>query len=130
MLLLSSCVPFFVLGQPPQSPPQTPPLKMACLARRALTVNAVATPSGKRAAPRAASARRAALPADGAKMFRETGADAPAGAAAAPAPVATPFDAYEFAPIREATVSRAMTSRYFKDLDTYAEADVRERIGF
>lgn len=36
----------------------------------------------------------------------------------------TPFDNYKFAPIKEATVSRAMTSRYFKDLDTYAESDV------
>lgn len=37
---------------------------------------------------------------------------------------ATPFDNYSFAPIREATVSRAMTSRYFKDMDSYAESDV------
>jgi len=37
---------------------------------------------------------------------------------------ATPFDNYKFMPIREATVSRAMTSRYFKDLDVYAESDV------
>lgn len=29
-------------------------------------------------------------------------------------PTATPFDDFKFAPIREATVSRAMTSRYFK----------------
>jgi thiamine thiazole synthase len=36
----------------------------------------------------------------------------------------TPFDNFKFAPIREATVSRAMTSRYFKDMDSYAEADV------
>eukprot|EP00199_Chlamydomonas_sp_CCMP681_P001835 CAMPEP_0119101316 /NCGR_PEP_ID=MMETSP1180-20130426/402_1 /TAXON_ID=3052 ORGANISM="Chlamydomonas cf sp, Strain CCMP681" /NCGR_SAMPLE_ID=MMETSP1180 /ASSEMBLY_ACC=CAM_ASM_000741 /LENGTH=358 /DNA_ID=CAMNT_0007085425 /DNA_START=53 /DNA_END=1129 /DNA_ORIENTATION=+ len=37
---------------------------------------------------------------------------------------ATPFDSYSFAPVREAQVSRAMTSRYFKDLDTFAESDI------
>jgi len=56
------------------------------------------------------------------------GAQAQAPAPAQPAAVimqdTTPFDNYKFAPIREATVSRAMTSRYFKDLDTYAESDV------
>lgn len=31
---------------------------------------------------------------------------------------------FTFAPIRESTVSRAMTRRYFKDLDTYAESDI------
>jgi thiamine thiazole synthase len=31
---------------------------------------------------------------------------------------------FEFAPIRESQVSRAMTRRYFKDLDTYAESDM------
>lgn len=31
---------------------------------------------------------------------------------------------FQFTPIRESTVSRAMTSRYFKDLDKYAVADV------
>ncbi len=36
----------------------------------------------------------------------------------------TPFDGYKFAPIRESTVNRAMTSRYFKDMHDYAEADV------
>ena len=36
----------------------------------------------------------------------------------------TPFDGYKFQPIREATVNRAMTSRYFKDMHDYAEADV------
>ena len=36
----------------------------------------------------------------------------------------TPFDAWNFAPIRESQISRAMTSRYFKDLDEYAECDV------
>jgi Thi4 family len=37
---------------------------------------------------------------------------------------ATPFDGYTFEPIREAEISRAMTSRYFNDLDKYAECDV------
>ncbi|KAK9828123.1 hypothetical protein WJX81_007678 [Elliptochloris bilobata] len=36
----------------------------------------------------------------------------------------TPFDNFSFEPIREHQVSRAMTSRYFKDLDEYAECDV------
>jgi len=36
----------------------------------------------------------------------------------------TPFDELSFAPIRERTVSREMTSRYFKDLDTYADSDI------
>ncbi|ELR08851.1 thiamine metabolism- protein [Pseudogymnoascus destructans] len=31
---------------------------------------------------------------------------------------------FAFAPIRESQVSRAMTRRYFKDLDTYAESDI------
>ncbi len=31
---------------------------------------------------------------------------------------------FAFAPIRESTVSRAMTSRYFKDLDKFAVSDV------
>lgn len=34
------------------------------------------------------------------------------------------WDEFKFAPIRESTVSRAMTRRYFKDLDTYAESDI------
>ena len=34
------------------------------------------------------------------------------------------WDAFKFAPIRESQVSRAMTRRYFKDLDTYAESDI------
>ncbi|KAK5104962.1 thiamine metabolism- protein [Lithohypha guttulata] len=34
------------------------------------------------------------------------------------------WDSFRFAPIRESTVSRAMTRRYFNDLDTYAESDV------
>jgi thiamine thiazole synthase len=34
------------------------------------------------------------------------------------------WNTFKFAPIRESQVSRAMTSRYFKDLDTYAESDI------
>ncbi|KAE9581400.1 Thiamine thiazole synthase [Colletotrichum fructicola] len=34
------------------------------------------------------------------------------------------WDTFTFAPIRESQVSRAMTRRYFADLDTYAESDI------
>lgn len=34
------------------------------------------------------------------------------------------WDDFRFAPIRESQVSRAMTRRYFNDLDKYAESDV------
>jgi thiamine thiazole synthase len=34
------------------------------------------------------------------------------------------WDSFTFAPIRESQVSRAMTRRYFADLDTHAESDV------
>lgn len=34
------------------------------------------------------------------------------------------WESFAFAPIRESQVSRAMTRRYFQDLDTYAESDV------
>lgn len=34
------------------------------------------------------------------------------------------WDNFAFAPIRESTVSRAMTKRYFADLDKYTESDV------
>ncbi|PGH06930.1 thiazole biosynthetic enzyme, mitochondrial [Helicocarpus griseus UAMH5409] len=34
------------------------------------------------------------------------------------------WDDFKFGPIRESQVSRAMTRRYFKDLDTYAESDI------
>ena len=37
---------------------------------------------------------------------------------------ATPYDGFTFEPIREAEISRAMTSRYFKDLDQHAETDI------
>jgi thiamine thiazole synthase len=33
-------------------------------------------------------------------------------------------DAFTFSPIRESTVSRAMTRRYFSDLDAHAESDI------
>ncbi|KAK5005201.1 Thiamine thiazole synthase, partial [Elasticomyces elasticus] len=34
------------------------------------------------------------------------------------------WDSFKFAPIRESQVSRAMTRRYFADLDHYAESDI------
>jgi len=34
------------------------------------------------------------------------------------------WDSFSFEPIRESQVMRAMTARYFKDLDTYAESDI------
>ncbi|PWY78217.1 thiazole biosynthesis enzyme Sti35 [Aspergillus heteromorphus CBS 117.55] len=34
------------------------------------------------------------------------------------------WDEFKFAPIRESQVSRAMTRRYFQDLDKYAESDI------
>jgi len=34
------------------------------------------------------------------------------------------WDTFKFAPIRESQVSRAMTRRYFDDLDRYAESDI------
>ena len=34
------------------------------------------------------------------------------------------WETFSFDPIRESQVSRAMTRRYFKDLDTYAESDI------
>ena len=37
---------------------------------------------------------------------------------------ASNWDAFTFSPIRESQVSRAMTRRYFQDLDTYAESDI------
>jgi len=55
-------------------------------------------------------------------QYRENGADGSFSGGFSAA--ATPFDNYEFTPIREAKVSRAMTSRYFKDLDVYAESDI------
>jgi thiamine thiazole synthase len=40
------------------------------------------------------------------------------------AEMADSWETFKFAPIRESQVSRAMTRRYFKDLDTYAESDI------
>lgn len=37
---------------------------------------------------------------------------------------ANKWDDFKFAPIRESQVSRAMTRRYFQDLDKYAESDI------
>jgi hypothetical protein len=37
---------------------------------------------------------------------------------------ASKWDTFSFAPIRESQVSRAMTRRYFADLESYAESDV------
>jgi len=34
------------------------------------------------------------------------------------------WDDFTFAPIRESQVSRAMTTRYFKDMESYAESDI------
>jgi cysteine-dependent adenosine diphosphate thiazole synthase len=34
------------------------------------------------------------------------------------------WDLFSFSPIRESQVSRAMTRRYFSDLDSYAESDI------
>ena len=34
------------------------------------------------------------------------------------------WEDFRFAPIRESQVSRAMTRRYFEDLDRYAESDI------
>ncbi|KAM9899835.1 hypothetical protein OXX69_009326, partial [Metschnikowia pulcherrima] len=34
------------------------------------------------------------------------------------------WESFKFAPIRESTVSRAMTKRYFEDMDKYTESDV------
>ena len=38
--------------------------------------------------------------------------------------IAENWDAFTFNTIRESQVSRAMTRRYFKDLDEYAESDI------
>ena len=46
------------------------------------------------------------------------------GEAASLAEVTENWDTFAFKPIRESQVSRAMTRRYFKDLDEYAESDI------
>lgn len=65
--------------------------------------------------------------------FRVAAPDAPpptsagashAAVAAALSSITTPLDNVHFEPIREAQVNRAMTSRYFNDLDRFAESDV------
>lgn len=38
--------------------------------------------------------------------------------------LADKWESFRFDPIRESQVSRAMTRRYFQDLDTYAESDI------
>ena len=38
--------------------------------------------------------------------------------------LATDWEAFHFNPIRESQVSRAMTRRYFEDLDKFAESDI------
>lgn len=38
--------------------------------------------------------------------------------------LAEKWDTFKFDAIRESQVSRAMTRRYFQDLDTYAESDI------
>jgi cysteine-dependent adenosine diphosphate thiazole synthase len=40
------------------------------------------------------------------------------------AEMAGKWDSFQFSHIRESQVSRAMTRRYFKDLDEYAESDI------
>ncbi|KAH7071896.1 Thi4 family-domain-containing protein [Paraphoma chrysanthemicola] len=46
------------------------------------------------------------------------------GVAKSLAEIENDWEKFTFAPIRESQVSRAMTRRYFNDLDTYAESDV------
>ena len=46
------------------------------------------------------------------------------GSTATVAEMAGEWENFTFSPIRESQVSRAMTRRYFADLDTYAESDV------
>jgi len=57
-------------------------------------------------------------------LAAKTGAVATAAPAAGVEGPTTPFDNYKFRPIREATVARAMASRYFQDLHDYADTDV------
>lgn len=84
------------------------------------------TAGARRWAPRA-TACRAVAPA-AVKQFREEGEGGSSGGASKVStkdiPSMAEFKDYKFAPIREADVSRAMTTRYFKDLWEYAEADV------
>lgn len=59
-------------------------------------------------------------------QFREEQAGGASGASSSKSqpPTVAAFDTRKFKPIREADVSRAMTSRYFKDLWDLAESDV------
>ena len=94
------------------------------------TANITAGRTAPTAAPRAAI-RCLAMPADGTRSGR-VAAKATANrkelsvAATMSSTIAapTPFDDYSFDSIRESQISRAMTSRYFADLDSYAECDV------
>ena len=88
--------------------------------------------AGRTAVKAAPSSRAAttclAMPADGAA--RRVSANASrkemsvAATMSATIAAPTPFDNYSFDSIRESQISRSMTSRYFKDLDEYAECDV------
>lgn len=85
--------------------------------------------SGRPACASAIRSRTVRCPASsqrGPVQFRE---ESNGGAGAGSSNPGTPptvgfFDDRSFSPIREADVSRAMTSRYFKDLWDFAEADV------
>lgn len=91
---------------------------MALLSARRGAVAASAKRSA--ATPRMVTARIAsprapdAAAADAAKLLALAGLP----------PTTTPYDDYVFEPIREAEVNRAMTRRYWNDMETYAESDV------
>lgn len=111
LLLLSnplcSCTqPFFFLawcyGQPCRAFPGTN--MAAMLSRSSVRVFASAAKDNK---PRASASRvvpKASLN-DAPKQYIETGAEAPMPTGSLPSMATTPFDNYQFAPIREATVS-------------------------
>ncbi|MEW5307119.1 MAG: hypothetical protein WDW36_009535 [Sanguina aurantia] len=65
---------------------------------------------------------RSALPPQN-PQFREAAAESTL-ASMGLAVTTTPYDNYRFEKIKEATVNRAMTKRYFHDMDVYAESDV------
>ncbi|KAK0725331.1 Thi4 family-domain-containing protein [Lasiosphaeris hirsuta] len=80
-------------------------------------------------APSATAPEQHQLPASilAAKAKASNGNSTTTAAAPLTAPLASLLGAwptFKFAPIRESTVSRAMTRRYFADLDAYAEADI------
>ncbi|GIL77833.1 hypothetical protein Vretimale_6619 [Volvox reticuliferus] len=103
------------------SPAPFETLKMATMIsqRRAAVATAVAAP--KRGARLVA---RVAQPLAQPGSSSAQAADASMLARAGLPPTTTPYDDYKFAPIREAEVNRAMTRRYFKDMDEFAESDV------